>query len=125
MMDFPRNYQGTTPNHAPIIAHELGQWCAFPDLGETTQYTGVYKARNFEIFQDLLASNGMAFEWREFCSPLVPLAKFPKFVFSAGETLSVPVDVYNALHDTTACIHRLQPPDELKPALKAGTSMGE
>ena len=169
MMDFPRNYQGTTPNHAPIIAHELGQWCAFPDLGETTQYTGVYKARNFEIFQDLLASNGMASqagkflsasgqlqklcykfdiernlrtrdyagfqllglndysgqgtalvgvlnvhwgekgyatasEWREFCSPLVPLAKFPKFVFSAGETLSVPVDVYNALHDTTACI---------------------
>ena len=36
-MDFPRNYQGTTPNHAPIIAHELGQWCAFPALGETTQ----------------------------------------------------------------------------------------
>ena len=66
----------------------------------------------------------MASEWREFCSPLVPLAKFPKFVFSAGETLSVPVDIYNALHDTTACIHRLQPPDELKPALKAGTSMG-
>ena len=34
----------------------------------------------------------------------MPLAKFPKFVFSAGETLSVPVDVYNAQHDTTACI---------------------
>ena len=46
----------------------------------------------------------MASEWSEFCSPLVPLAKFPKFVFSAGETLSVPVDVYNAQHDTTACI---------------------
>ena len=46
----------------------------------------------------------MASEWREFCSPLVPLAKFPKFVFLARETLSVPVDVYNAQHDTTACI---------------------
>ena len=169
MMDFPRNYRNAEPNNSPIIAHELGQWCAFPDFSEIPQYTGVYKAKNFEVFQDLLAANGMASQagkflsasgqlqklcykydiernlrtrdyagfqllglndysgqgtalvgvlnvnwlekgyaaaadWKEFCSPVVPLAKFTKFVFSANEKLSVPVDVYNALCDTIANI---------------------
>ncbi len=56
---YPRNYKGTDPNNAPIIAHEQGQWCAFPDLSERSQYTGVYKAYNFDIFADLLRDNGM------------------------------------------------------------------
>lgn len=57
---YPRNYKGKEPNHAPIIAHEQGQWCAFPDLDERSQYTGAYKAANFDIFADLLRDNGMA-----------------------------------------------------------------
>ena len=57
---FPRNYKDSVPNNTPIIAHEQGQWCVFPDLKETSQYTGAYKARNFEIFKDLLSDNGMA-----------------------------------------------------------------
>jgi len=63
---FPRNYKPLTdgngkpiPNHSPIIAHEQGQWCAFPDFKEIPQYTGAYKAGNFEIFRDLLRDNGM------------------------------------------------------------------
>ena len=159
---FPRNYKSTdTPNNSPIIAHEQGQWCAFPDFDETSQYTGAYKARNFEIFADLLRDNGMASQarhflhasgklqvlaykyemernlrtkdyagfqllglndysgqgtalvgplnvhwrekgyctaqdWREFCSSVVPLARFPKFVFENKEQLQVPVEFYNA-----------------------------
>lgn len=58
-IEYPRNYKGTTPNDSPIIAHEQGQWCAFPDFKEIAQYTGVYKARNFEIFRDMLRDNGM------------------------------------------------------------------
>ena len=58
-IEFPRNYKGTTANNTPIIAHEQGQWCVFPDFKEMTQYTGAYKARNFEIFRDLLRDNGM------------------------------------------------------------------
>ena len=58
-IEYPRNYKGTAPNNSPIIAHEQGQWCAFPDFKEITQYTGVYKARNFEIFRDMLRDNGM------------------------------------------------------------------
>ncbi len=147
--------------HAPILTHEMGQWCAFPDLKETSQYTGAYKARNFEIFSDLLRDNGMAgqaekflhasgklqtlaykydlernlrtkdyagfqmlslndysgqgtalvgvlnvhwkekgycdaADWTEFCSPIVPLAKFPKFVFSSESKAQIPMELYNA-----------------------------
>ena len=59
-IEYPRNYTSSTPNSSPIIAHEQGQWCAFPDFKEITQYTGVYKPGNFEIFRDLLSQNGMA-----------------------------------------------------------------
>ena len=158
---FPRNYKGTEPNNAPIVAHEQGQWCAFPDFKEIPQYTGAYKARNFEIFQDLLRDNGMASQaehflmasgrlqtlcykyeiernlrtqdyagfqllglndysgqgtaltgvlnvhwrekgyctkddWTQFCNDVVPLARFPKFVFSSSDTLRIPVELYNA-----------------------------
>ena len=58
-IEFPRNYKGTTPNDSPIIAHEQGQWCVFPDFNEINDYTGVYKARNLEVFRDLLQRNGM------------------------------------------------------------------
>ncbi|MBQ8713280.1 MAG: beta-glucuronidase [Prevotella sp.] len=160
-IEFPRNYKDTVPNQTPIVTHEKGQWCAFPDFKEIPQYTGVYKARNFEIFRDLLRDNGMesqaekflmasgrlqtlcykyeiernlrtkdyagfqllglndysgqgtalvgplnvfwrekgyvtAPEWREFCSVLVPLARFPKFVYTNNDTLRVPVEAYNA-----------------------------
>ncbi len=174
-IEFPRNFKPTETNHtsqlstlnsqlkntSPIIAHEQGQWCAFPDLKETEQYTGVYKAENFDIFRDLLAKNGMASQaenflmasgklqtlcykyeiernlrtkdyagfqllglndysgqgtalvgalnvfwrekgyvnarqWREFCSPFVVLARFPKFVYTNNETLEVPLEMMNA-----------------------------
>lgn len=160
----PRNFkptEGQTENTSPIVAHEQGQWCAFPDFSEMSQYTGVYKARNFEIFRDLLRDNGMegqdrkfleasgrlqtlaykyeiernlrtkdyagflllglndysgqgtALEgalnvfwrekgyvdgkaWREFCSEVVALAEFPKFVYRNTEKLEVSVQLYNA-----------------------------
>ena len=169
-IEYPRNYEPLVqsgmdgkgePNNSPIIAHEQGQWCAFPDFKEILQYTGVYQARNFEIFRDLLRDNGMeqmsekflmasgrlqtlcykyeiernlrtkdyagfqllglndysgqgtalvgvlnvfwrekgyctAKDWREFCNAIVPLARFPKFVYTTADTLVVPIEVYNA-----------------------------
>lgn len=157
--------KGKTPvvfdNNEPFLTHEMGQWCAFPDLKDTVKYTGVYKARNFEIFADLLRDNGMASraekflhasgklqtlaykfdiernlrtedyagfqmlslndysgqgtalvgvlnvhwnekgycdagDWKEFCSPVVPLARFSQFVFGSETSSHVPVELYNA-----------------------------
>ena len=159
-IEYPRNYKDSLPNQTPIIAHEQGQWCAFPDFKEIKQYENcAYQPGNFEIFKDLLRDNGMesqaekflqasgklqvlaykyemernlrtkdyagfqllslndysgqgtalvgplnvfwrekgyvnAKEWREFCSPVVPLAKFPKFVYENTESLIVPVELY-------------------------------
>ena len=160
-IEFPRNYRDSVPNQSPIIAHEQGQWCAFPDFKEMTQYKGVYKARNFEVFRDLLADHGMASQaekflmasgnlqtlcykyeiernlrtkdyagfqllglndysgqgtalvgplnvhwrekgyvdatqWRQFCSPMTLLARFPKFVFTNDEEVDIPVELMNA-----------------------------
>ena len=173
-IEFPRNYKDTIPNNTPIVAHEQGQWCAFPDFKEIEQYTGAYKARNFEIFRDLLCDNGMAEqserflmasgrlqvlcykyeiernlrtpdyagfqllglndysgqgtalvgplnvfwrekgyanarEWREFCGPMVVLARFPRFVYSDADTLSVPVEVMNAYKGNLApCVTKYE-----------------
>lgn len=38
----------------PVISHEIGQWCVFPNLNEMEKYRGTLKPRNFEIFRDLL-----------------------------------------------------------------------
>lgn len=52
----------------PFVSHETGQWCAFPNFDEITKYTGVNKARNFELFRDLLRENGMEERARKFLS---------------------------------------------------------
>ncbi|KAA6300882.1 MAG: Beta-glucuronidase [Candidatus Ordinivivax streblomastigis] len=44
----------------PYVSHETGQWCVFPNFNEINKYTGVYKAKNFEIFRDVLAENDMS-----------------------------------------------------------------
>ena len=135
----------------PYVSHETGQWCVFPNFDEISKYTGVNKARNFEVFRDILNDNGMgsrakqfmmaagklqaicykyeiertmrtpqyagfqllslndysgqgtalvgvtdvffddkgymtAPELRAFCSPIVPLARIPKFTYTNNET---------------------------------------
>ncbi len=43
----------------PVIGHEIGQWCVYPDIAEENQYTGVLKARNMAIFRDKLNKAGL------------------------------------------------------------------
>lgn len=49
----------TNKFNQPFISHEIGQWCVYPNFREIQKYTGVYKARNFEIFQESLKENGL------------------------------------------------------------------
>lgn len=44
----------------PVVSHEIGQWCVYPNFDEIAKYTGYLKPRNFEIFRDTLAAKGMA-----------------------------------------------------------------
>lgn len=54
-----KDVPGGVDIHEPFVSHETGQWCAFPNFDETVKYTGVNKARNFEVFKDILYDNGM------------------------------------------------------------------
>ncbi|PTY04891.1 hypothetical protein DB347_19530 [Opitutaceae bacterium EW11] len=44
----------------PVVSHEIGQWCVYPNFAEMPKYTGYLKPKNFEIFRETLAEHGMA-----------------------------------------------------------------
>jgi len=50
----------------PLIGHEIGQWTFYPNLEEIGKYTGVLKAKNFEIVRDDLARKGMLDQAQQF-----------------------------------------------------------
>ena len=146
------------PFNVPYVAHEMGQYCVFPNFEEIPKYTGVYQAKNFEMFKAELERKNMgpqardffmasgkfqaicykneieaslrtpgnggtqllslndfpgqgsalvgvtdvfwepkeyitAEEFRRFFSPTVPIARFPKFVYSNDEQLTVAAEV--------------------------------
>ncbi len=58
--DFVNEYE------VPVVSHEIGQWCVYPNLKEMEKYTGTLKARNFEIFRDTLKANHMLDQAQDF-----------------------------------------------------------
>lgn len=50
----------------PVIAHETGQRCMYPNFQEMKKYTGVVTPRNFEVFRERLARNGMLHQADDF-----------------------------------------------------------
>ena len=144
----------------PLVAHEIGQWCVYPNFAEMDKYTGPLKPRNFEIFRETLEQHGMGAlaerftlasgklqnlcykadieaelrtpgvqgfqllslidfpgqgsaltgaldvfygekgyaspeDYRPFNAPLVPLARMPKLVYTAGETFRADIQAAN------------------------------
>ena len=51
--------EGALIPHIPVVSHEIGQFAVYPNFRETKKYTGVLKARNFEVFQERLEEKGM------------------------------------------------------------------
>lgn len=62
--DWDRNQESDID--VPVIAHETGQRCMYPDFKEIKKYTGVLEARNFEVFRERLAKNGMLHQADDF-----------------------------------------------------------
>ena len=64
---FGGNYQRSVANvNVPVVAHEVGQWCAYPDFSVIRKFTGVTQPGNFEIFRDSAAAHGLLAQNREF-----------------------------------------------------------
>jgi hypothetical protein len=47
------------PLDEPVVSHEIGQWCVYPNFREIQKYDGVLKPKNVEIFQETLTKNGL------------------------------------------------------------------
>ncbi len=61
------DYRDFVQQHdVPVVSHEIGQWCVYPNLDEIPKYTGVLKPKNFEIFRDFLAAHHMADQAHDF-----------------------------------------------------------
>jgi hypothetical protein len=52
--------------NVPVVSHEIGQWCVYPNFDEIKKYTGVTRAYNFEIFRESLAENHMLDQAHDF-----------------------------------------------------------
>ncbi|GHA21866.1 beta-galactosidase [Devosia pacifica] len=50
----------------PLLSHEIGQWCVFPNLDEIDKYTGVTEARSFELVRDDLDKKGLLHLWHDY-----------------------------------------------------------
>lgn len=59
---------GIAPFKVPFVAHEIGQYCVFPNFEEIQKYTGVYRAKNFEMFRQDLEDHNMGNQSKDFLS---------------------------------------------------------
>jgi hypothetical protein len=50
----------------PVVSHEIGQWCVYPNFDEMSKYTGYLKPKNFEIFRDRLNEHHLGDQARAF-----------------------------------------------------------
>lgn len=57
---FGNNFSNSVAGvNVPVVAHEVGQWCAYPDYDLIKKFTGFMRPGNYEIFRDSLAAHGM------------------------------------------------------------------
>ena len=43
----------------PVVCHELGQWCAYPDFRIISKMNGYLRPCNFELFREIAEENGV------------------------------------------------------------------
>lgn len=50
----------------PVISHELGQWCSYPDYDVIEKFTGYLKPGNYKAFQESARRQGVLEQHKEF-----------------------------------------------------------
>ncbi len=51
----------------PIISHEMGQWCAYPDFDVMDKFTGAVVPGNYEVFRENAKAMGVYPHHKDFC----------------------------------------------------------
>jgi len=62
-VDFSKSIEGQP---VPMIGHETGQFQVYPDFRDIPKFTGVTRARNYEIFRERLVAAGMLDQAQDF-----------------------------------------------------------
>ncbi len=52
--------------HIPVLAHEVGQWCAYPDFDVMKKFTGYLRPGNYDIFKYIARQEGVLDEDKDF-----------------------------------------------------------
>lgn len=64
---FGRDYENVIRGlPVPALAHELGQWCAYPDFDVINKFTGYLQPSNYEIYRDSAAAHGLLEKDKDF-----------------------------------------------------------
>jgi len=63
MVDYVKAITGTP---VPAIGHETGQFQVYPDFRDIAKFTGVVRAKNYEIFRERLKEAGMLDQAQDF-----------------------------------------------------------
>ncbi len=63
LVDFSKSIEGVP---VPLIGHETGQFQVAPDYRDIPKFTGVLKARNYEIFRERIEKAGMLDQAHDF-----------------------------------------------------------
>lgn len=51
--------EALTDVRIPVLSHEIGQWCAYPDFDVIRKFTGYLRPGNYEIFKHIADQNGV------------------------------------------------------------------
>jgi Glycosyl hydrolases family 2, sugar binding domain/Glycosyl hydrolases family 2, TIM barrel domain len=72
----------------PVISHEIGEWCVYPNFSEMGKYDGYLQPKNFEIFRDSLNAHhlGDQAEWFLYASGKLQTLCYKEEIESALRT---------------------------------------
>lgn len=57
---FGKDFSAALTNvHIPVLSHEVGQWCAYPDFDVMKKFTGYLQPGNYDIFKYIAEQNGL------------------------------------------------------------------
>jgi beta-galactosidase len=59
------NDYGTIFGNVPVMEHEVGQWCVYPDFDVIKKFTGYLQPGNYEIWRDFAAEHGVLIQDKE------------------------------------------------------------
>jgi hypothetical protein len=123
---FGRDYSSSLEGvNVPVISHETGQWCAYPDYDVIKKFTGYMRPGNYEIFRDSLAAHGLLVKNKDFAaaSGRFQLACYKEEIEAALRTPKLAgfqlLDLHDYVGQGTALVGLLDPFWESKGCVKA------